>query len=85
MLPSTRRRRSIGWKSPTGFPEKTKPDISALKGFRGGSKRATAEFAKQMLHMPGVVHSPLRLAADASQMAKADDDIHFKSPLLDLP
>ena len=33
-----------------------------------------------MLHMPRVVHSPPRLAADAPQMAKADDDVHFKSP-----
>ncbi len=32
-----------------------------------------------MLHMPGVVPSPARLAADASQMAKADDDVHLKS------
>jgi hypothetical protein len=31
------------------------------------------------LHMPGVIHSPPRLAADASQMAKADDDVHLKS------
>jgi hypothetical protein len=29
--------------------------------------------------MPGVVDSPPRLAADALQMAKADDDFHFKS------
>jgi hypothetical protein len=55
-----------------------------LGSFRSGGKPATAEFPKQMLHMPVVVHSALRLAADASQMAKADDDIHFKSLLLDL-
>jgi hypothetical protein len=50
-----------------------------LRSFRCVSKSATAEFAKQMLHMPGVIHTPPRLAADASQMAKADDDVHFKS------
>jgi hypothetical protein len=77
--PPTRRRRSIGRKPPTAFPEKTKPAILTLKG--SASKPATAEFAKQMLHMPRIVHSPPRLAADASQMAKADDDFHFKSPL----
>src|SRR6267378_326366 len=33
-----------------------------------------------MLHMLRIVHSPPRLAADAPQMAKADDDVHFKSP-----
>jgi hypothetical protein len=37
-----------------------------------------AEFAKQMLHMPGVVRSSPPLAADAFQMAKADDDFHIK-------
>jgi hypothetical protein len=31
-----------------------------------------------MLHMPGVVHSSLGLAPDAFQMAKANDDFHFK-------
>ena len=37
---------------------------------------ATAEFAKQMLHMPGVVHSSPPLAADALQMAEAAHDFH---------
>jgi hypothetical protein len=50
-----------------------------LSSFRSDGKPATAESAKQMLHMPGVVHAPPRLAADASQMAKADDDSHFES------
>ena len=41
------------------------------------SQLATAEFAKQMLHMPGVVHSPPPFPADTFQMAKTDDDFHF--------
>ena len=35
-----------------------------------------------MLQMPGVVHSSLPLAANAFQMAKADDDFHLKRLLL---
>src|SRR6266446_919743 len=50
-----------------------------LRSFLSDGKTAIAEFAKQMLHMPGVVYSRPRLAADASQMAKADDDSHFAS------
>jgi len=38
---------------------------------------AAAEFAKQMLHMPGVIGSFPQLVADAFQMAKANDDFHF--------
>jgi hypothetical protein len=40
-------------------------------------KFAAAEFAKQMLHMPGVVHSSPPLPVDAFQVAKTDDDFHF--------
>jgi hypothetical protein len=39
---------------------------------------ATAKFAKQMLHMPCVVHSSTPFAADAFQMAKANDEFQFK-------
>jgi hypothetical protein len=42
------------------------------------SKLAAAEFAKQMLHMPGVVHSSRPFPTDTFQMAKADDDFHFE-------
>jgi hypothetical protein len=42
------------------------------------SKLAVAEFAKQMLHMPGVVHSSPPFPADTFQMAKTDDDFHFE-------
>jgi hypothetical protein len=42
------------------------------------SKLAAAEFAKQMLHMPGVVHSSPPFPADTFQMAKTDDDLRFK-------
>jgi hypothetical protein len=41
------------------------------------SKVAAAEFAKQMLHMPGVIRSFPPHVADAFQMAKANDDFHF--------
>jgi hypothetical protein len=37
-------------------------------------KLTTAELAKQMLYVPGVVHSSPPFAADAFQMAKADND-----------
>jgi hypothetical protein len=37
---------------------------------------AAAEFAKQMLHMPGVVYSSPPFPADTYQMAKTDDDFH---------
>ena len=37
-----------------------------------------AEFAKQMLRMPGVVHSSPPFPADTFQMAQTDDDFHFK-------
>jgi hypothetical protein len=40
------------------------------------SKLAAAEFAQQMLHMPGVVHSSPPFPADTFQMAKTDDDFH---------
>jgi hypothetical protein len=43
-------------------------------------KRPTAEFAKQMLQMPGVVSSLPPLEADAFHMAKTDDDFHLKCP-----
>jgi hypothetical protein len=42
------------------------------------SKLAAAEFAKQMLHMPGVVRSSPPFAADTFQMAKTDDNLHFE-------
>ena len=42
------------------------------------SKLATAKFSKQMLHMPGVVHSSPPFPADTFQMAKTDDDFHFE-------
>ena len=40
------------------------------------SKLAVAEFAKQMLHMPGVIHSSPPFPADTFQMAKTDDYFH---------
>jgi hypothetical protein len=43
---------------------------------RNSGKLAAAEFAKQMLHMPGVVHPPSPFSKDAFQMAKANDDFH---------
>jgi hypothetical protein len=42
------------------------------------SKLAAAEFAKQMVHMPGVVHSSPPFPADTFQMAKTDDDFHLE-------
>jgi hypothetical protein len=42
------------------------------------SKLAAAEFAKQMVHMPGVVHSSPPFLADTFQMAKTDDDFHLE-------
>src|SRR5208282_6403932 len=44
-------------------------------------KRSTAEFAKQMLQMPGVVPSLPPLEADAFHMAKTDDNFHLKCAL----
>jgi hypothetical protein len=44
-------------------------------------KLPTAEFAKQMLQMPGVVSSLPPLEADAFHMAKTDDNFHLKCPL----
>jgi hypothetical protein len=42
------------------------------------SKLAMAELAKQMPHMPGVVHSSPPFPTDTFQMAKTDDDFHFE-------
>ena len=52
-----------------------------LLPLRNGTKIGqwtTAKFAKQMLHMPRVVHSSTPFAADAFQMAKANDEFQFK-------
>ena len=46
--------------------------------FSSHGKSAAAEFAEQVLQMPGVVHPPTRLAPDAFQMPKADDDFHLR-------
>jgi hypothetical protein len=60
-----------------GYPSVSSPPCSCTKI----GKRATAEFAKQMLQMPGVVSSLPPLAADASHMAKTDDNFHLKCPI----
>ena len=49
--------------------------LSSLTVF---GKRTPAEFAKQMLQMPGVVSSLLPLAADTFEMAKTDDNFHIR-------
>jgi hypothetical protein len=46
------------------------------------SKLAAADFAEQMLHMPGVVHSSPPFPADTFQMAKTDDDFHNRHRVL---
>jgi hypothetical protein len=41
------------------------------------SELAAPEFAKQMLHMPGVVFSFPPFPVDTFKMANTDDDFHF--------
>jgi hypothetical protein len=43
--------------------------------------RAQTEFAQQMLHVPRNIRSSPPFTADASQVAKADDDFHFPTCL----
>jgi hypothetical protein len=41
-------------------------------------KCTTAEFAKQVMHMPGIVRPFTPFAPDTFQMSKANDDFQFK-------
>ena len=58
--------------------------LSDIKSFASRTKigkLATAEFAKQVLYMPGIVGPLPPLAVDAYQMAEAYNELHFNFPV----
>jgi hypothetical protein len=53
-------------------------DRERLRGKSRISELAAPEFAKQMLHMPGVVYSAPPFPVDTFKMANTNDDFHFE-------